>query len=260
MSYKGLTNSQLQELNASLATLGGISVQQFSDLIDLPHLYKLVDKQLSHAITNMDFDDMALIDTLAIEDYKLFPTLLNHDTTLEWFNHINSLATGLEDVELQEQIYILLDRYSWQAWLGLLPEYAKEQDNYDTNQVVSLLGLLREYKDKVSTQSTEIDYNPDLKDTDSSPITYMKIREALHVLVLLWKQAPYINLVQVNHELNMQAGTIFPFDVDTILVIPSFTKDQYKVQFTTSTPTPELIKDYQALLHYIKQLETRYEE
>ena len=120
--------------------------------------------------------------------------------------------------------------------------------------------LLREYKDKVSTQSTEIDYNPDLKDTDSSPITYMKIREALHVLVPLWKQAPYINLVQVNREFNMQAGTIFPFDVDTILVIPSFTKDQYKVQFTTSTPTPELIKDYQALLHYIKQLETRYEE
>ena len=143
MSYKGLTNNQLQELNASLATLGGISVQQFSDLIDLPHLYKLVDRQLSHAITNMDFDDMALIDTLAIEDYKLFPTLLNHDTSLGWFNHVNSLATGLEDVELQEQIYILLDRYSWQAWLGLLPEYAKEQDNYDTDQVVSLLGLLR---------------------------------------------------------------------------------------------------------------------
>ena len=112
----------------------------------------------------------------------------------------------------------------------------------------------------LATQSTEIDYNPDLKDTDSSPITYMKIREALHVLVPLWKQAPYINLVQVNHEFNMQAGTILPFDVDTILVIPSFTKDQYKVQFTTSTPTPELIKDYQALLHYIKQLETRYEE
>lgn len=141
MSYKGLTNSQLQELNASLATLGGISVQQFSDLINLPHLYKLVDRQLSHAITNMDFDDMALIDTLS-ED-KLFPTLLNHDTTLEWFNHINNLATDLEDIELQEQIYILLDSYSWQAWLGLLPEYAKKQDNYDTNQVVSLLGLLR---------------------------------------------------------------------------------------------------------------------
>ena len=141
MSYKGLTNSQLQELNASLATLGGISVQQFSDLIDLPHLYKLVDRQLSHAITNMDFDDMALIDTLS-ED-KLFPTLLNHDTTLEWFNYINNLATDLEDIELQEQIYILLDSYSWQAWLGLLPEYAKEQDTYDTNQVVSLLGLLR---------------------------------------------------------------------------------------------------------------------
>ena len=144
MSYKGLTNSQLQELNASLATLGGISVQQFSDLIDLPHLYRLVDQQLSHAITNMGFDDMALIDTLANEDQKLFPTLLNHGTTLEWFNHINNLATNLEDVELQEQIYILLDRYSWQAWLGLLPPaYIKFQDNYDTNQVVSLLGLLR---------------------------------------------------------------------------------------------------------------------
>ena len=141
MSYKGLTNSQLQELNASLATLGGISVQQFSDLIDLTHLYKLVDQQLAIAITAMDIDDMALIDTLS-ED-KLFPTLLNHGTTLEWFNHINNLATDLEDVELQEQIYILLDRYSWQAWLGLLPEYAKKQDNYDTNQVVSLLGLLR---------------------------------------------------------------------------------------------------------------------
>ena len=70
MSYKGLTNSQLQELNASLTTLGGISVQQFSDLIDLPHLYKLVDYQLALAITAMDIDDMALIDTLAIEDYK----------------------------------------------------------------------------------------------------------------------------------------------------------------------------------------------
>lgn len=143
MNYKGLTNSQLQELNASLATLGGISVQQFSDLIDLPHLYRLVDQQLSHAITNMDFDDIALIDTLANEDRKLFPTLLNHGTTLEWFNHINNLATDLEDVELQEQIYILLDRYSWQAWLGLLPDYIKFQDNYDTDQVVSLLGLLR---------------------------------------------------------------------------------------------------------------------
>ena len=143
MSYKGLTNSQLQELNASLATLGGVSVQQLSDLIDLTHLYKLVDRQLSHAITNMDFDDMALIDTLANEDQKLFPTLLNHGTTLEWFNHINNLATDLEDVELQEQIYILLDSYSWQAWLELLPEYAKKQDSYDTNQVVSLLGLLR---------------------------------------------------------------------------------------------------------------------
>lgn len=141
MSYKGLTNSQLQELNASLATLGGISVQQFSDLIDLTHLYKLVDQQLAIAITAMDIDDMALIDTLS-ED-KLFPTLLNHGTTLEWFNHINNLATDLEDIELQEQIYILLDSYSWQAWLGLLPEYAKKQDNYDTNQVVSLLGLLR---------------------------------------------------------------------------------------------------------------------
>ena len=141
--YKGLTNSQLQELNASLATLGGISVQQFSDLIDLPHLYKLFDQQLSHAVTNMDIDDMALIDTLANEDQKLFPTLLNHDTTLEWLNHISNLATDLEDVELQEQIYILLDSYSWQAWLGLLPEYAKKQDTYDTNQVVSLLGLLR---------------------------------------------------------------------------------------------------------------------
>ena len=143
MSYKGLTNSQLQELNASLTTLGGVSVQQFSDLIDLPHLYKLVDQQLSHAVTNMDFDDMALIDTLANEDQKLFPTLLNHDTTLEWFSHINNLATDLEDVELQEQIYILLDSYSWKAWLGLLPDYVKKQDNYDTDQVVSLLGLLR---------------------------------------------------------------------------------------------------------------------
>ena len=142
MSYKGLTNSQLQELNASLATLGGISVQQFSGLIDLTHLYKLVDQQLAIAITAMDIDDMALIDTLS--DDKLFPTLLNHDTTLGWFNHVNSLATDLEDVELQEQIYILLDRYSWQAWLGLLPPaYIKFQDNYDTNQVVSLLGLLR---------------------------------------------------------------------------------------------------------------------
>ena len=139
--YKGLTNSQLQELNASLATLGGVSVQQFSDLIDLTHLYKLVDYQLALAITAMDIDDMALIDTLSAD--KLFPTLLNHDTTLEWFNHINNLATDLEDVELQEQIYILLDSYSWQAWLGLLPEYAKKQDNYDTDQVVSLLGLLR---------------------------------------------------------------------------------------------------------------------
>lgn len=141
--YKGLTNNQLQELNASLATLGGVSVQQFSDLIDLTRLYKLVDQQLSHAITNMDIDDMALIDTLAIEDYKLFPTLRNHDTTLGWFNHVNSLATGLEDVELQEKIYSLLDNYSWQAWLGLLPDYVKKQDNYDTDQVVSLLGLLR---------------------------------------------------------------------------------------------------------------------
>ena len=143
MSYKGLTNSQLQELNASLATLGGVSVQQFSDLIDLTHLYKLVDQQLAIVITAMDIDDMALIDTLAIEDYKLFPTLRNHDTTLGWFNHVNSLATGLEDVELQEQIYILLDSYSWKAWLGLLPDYVKKQDNYDTGQVVSLLGLLR---------------------------------------------------------------------------------------------------------------------
>ena len=143
MSYKGLTNSQLQELNASLATLGGVSVQQFSDLIDLTHLYKLVDYQLALAITAMDIDDMALIDTLAIEDYKLFPTLRNHDTTLGWFNHVNSLATGLEDVELQEQIYILLDSYSWKAWLGLLPDYVKKQDTYDTDQVVNLLGLLR---------------------------------------------------------------------------------------------------------------------
>ena len=143
MSYKGLTNSQLQELNAILATLGGISVQQLSDLIDLPHLYKLVDYQLALAITAMDIDDMALIDTLANEDQKLFPTLLNHSTTLEWFNHINNLAADLEDVELQEQIYTLLDRYSWQAWLGLLPAYIKFQDNYDTDQVVSLLGLLR---------------------------------------------------------------------------------------------------------------------
>lgn len=141
MSYKGLTNSQLQELNASLATLGGISVQQFSDLIDLPHLYKLVDQQLAIAVTAMDIDDMALIDTLS-ED-KLFPTLINHGTTLEWFNHINNLAGDLEDIELQEQIYILLDSYSWQAWLGLLPAYIKFQDNYDTDQVVSLLGLLR---------------------------------------------------------------------------------------------------------------------
>ena len=143
MSYKGLTNSQLQELNASLATLGGISVQQLSDLIDLPRLHKLVNQQLSLAIIHMDTDEMLLIDTLANEDQKLFPTLLNHGTTLEWFNHINNLATDLEDIELQEQIYILLDRYSWQAWLGLLPEYAKKQDNYDTNQVISLLGLLR---------------------------------------------------------------------------------------------------------------------
>ena len=141
MSYKGLTNNQLQELNASLATLGGISVQQFSDLIDLPHLYRLVDQQLAIAITAMDIDDMALIDTLS--DDKLFPTLLNHGTNLEWFNHINNLATDLEDIELQEQIYTLLDRYSWQAWLGLLPAYIKFQDNYDTDQVVSLLGLLR---------------------------------------------------------------------------------------------------------------------
>lgn len=141
MSYKGLTNSQLQELNASLATLGGISVQQFSDLIDLTHLYKLVDQQLAIAITAMDIDNMTLIDTLS-ED-KLFPTLLNHGTTLGWFNHINNLATDLEDIELQEQIYILLDSYSWQAWLGLLPDYVKKQDNYDTDQVVSLLGLLR---------------------------------------------------------------------------------------------------------------------
>lgn len=132
-----LSQRQVSALTSTMATLGGLETEQLNPHIDLSKFYDVVEHELYKVLAK------ELTDT----DRKEFGNIgapATIGTAIDWFYETELLVGTLEDVELQEHLFIRLDELTWHAYINMLPNYAKNDNEatYYTEDVINLLGLL----------------------------------------------------------------------------------------------------------------------